>query len=198
MQQVASAPSWRWRIGVTLTLNRPEKTRAFLGLLARIDGMVGTIRLPICAPGLTLRHPDEAGYRAGLPWTDGAEDRPWSSGEGWALPGRGYEFAVTASAAVGSNAITVPWDGFASLLLPGHHVTVGDDLHIVTAVYAEGSDSRIELHPPLRRTHPVGTAFYTRATGIFRLATPDVPRLAQSLGRFGSISINMIEAWERV
>jgi hypothetical protein len=198
VQQVIASPAWRWRAGVTVTLNRPDATRWLLGFLARLDGIRGTIRLPICSPGLTLREPWAALYRDGIPWTGDGGDRPFASGVGWAYPGRGYEVPLAASAAKGASDITIPWAGLAALLRPGHHITIGEDLHIVQNVWAEVGATRIDVMPPLRRDHAAGTAFYSHATGLFRLASPEVPRLAQSLGRFGSLNIPLVECWERL
>jgi hypothetical protein len=197
VQNSIASPSWRWRMGATVTIHRSEQSRRLLGFLARLDGMRGTIRMPICGAGLTLREPSRAAYPVGIPWTGDGGPRLFAEGMGWAFPGRGYEFALPALSR-GAASVVVPWAGLWSLIRIGHHVTIGEDLHIVTGAYEEVGTTRIEIMPPLRRNHAAGASFYTHATGLFRLASPEVPRLAQALGRFGSLNIALVEAWERL
>jgi hypothetical protein len=198
VQQSLASPTWRWRMGATITIHRPDQSRALLGFLARLDGIRGTIRVPICSPGLTVREPWEVLYRDGIPWTGDGGDRLFAEGMGWAYPGRGYEVPLAAPATRGAPDITIPMAVLAGVLRPGHHITIGEDMHIVQGVWAAPGGTRIDIMPPLRRDHAAGTAFYARATGLFRLASPEVPRLAQSLGRFGSLNIPLVECWERL
>jgi hypothetical protein len=198
VQQSLASPTWRWRMGATITVHRPDQSRWLLGFLARLDGIRGIIRVPICSPGLTVREPEALLYPDGIPWAGDGGDRYFAEDIGWAYPGRGYEVPLTAPAAKGAADITVPWAGFYDRLRPGHHVTIGEDLHIVQGVWAEAGATRLDIMPPLRRDHAAGTAFFTGATGLFRLASPEVPRLAQALGRFGSLNIPLVECWERI
>jgi hypothetical protein len=196
VQNSIASPSWRWRMGATVTIHRPEQSRQLLGFLARLDGIRGTIRMPVCGAGLTLRAPG-ATSGDGVPWTGDGGDRLFAEGMGWAYPGRGFEFALAAHLR-GATLVDVPWSGLWPLIRIGHHVTIGEDLHIVTGAQQFPAATVIEVMPPLRRDHAAGTSFYTQATGIFRIETPQVPRLAQALGRFGSLNIALVEAWERL
>jgi hypothetical protein len=144
-----------------------------------------------------LREPGAALYSRGVPWNGDGGLRLFAEGMGFAYPGRGYEM-VLGSSPKGATSVSVPWAGLWPLIRIGHHITIGEDLHIVTGATQGAGETVLEIKPPLRRAHAAGTVFYTHATGLFRLASADVPVLAQSLGRFGTLEIGLIEAWERV
>lgn len=201
--QVVSGTSKRWRTAITVDIYNPERLRLFKSFMARLNGMAGTIRLKICEPTVPNQLAGSGiTYDQGLPFTSHEGDFYFAEGHGWHLD-RGYILTL-GSLSRGATSLTL--DGYnASTALAhlrdGLFITIGDDLHILTAVVQNvlnPTETVLAFEPPLRRNHATGVTLKTSPTGIFRLENLEVPRLDLSLRRFGTIQFNLIEAYERL
>jgi hypothetical protein len=191
-------------MAMTIDIYTQERVRAFRSLMARSGGMAGTFRIKICDPaqpnklaGTGLKYGD------GIPFTspDGG-DRFFSDGLGWYLE-RGY-ILILGELLRGAQTIAltgVNGQTAYARLRPGHFITVGEDLHLVTSVTQDvvtPDNVTVKFNPPLRRNHSTGVKLKTAATGLFRFARPEIPSLDLSTARFGKVQIPFVEAWDRL
>ena len=174
-EQLVTSPTARWTATLTIPLGSRAKILAFNALMGALNGRVGTVLVPM---NDLLRAPLRAGVR---PFYDARL------------------FRTAADAAMNATTLQVARQ-VGGAVLPGQHFTVDGRLYRV--VTAPGGDTEktvdfpVTLRPWLRADVEGGTFVdFARPACTMRLASDDTGKLELQLARFGTVTLDFIEAF---
>lgn len=182
-EQIISPGSKVWQWQVQVPIYRQDHIRALSILLDTLDGRYGYLMMRMCDTSrITRREMGAVPFSGpGVPHSDGAY---FSDDTGYALAGG-------SAVPVGSyNA------GASSMLMAGVPATGGVPFSINGWMYRVTSiddDGVVSFQPPLREAVSTDDEILWKPEVIWRLATDQEGQAFLRLGKFGSVSINLME-----
>jgi hypothetical protein len=195
-EQVVASGASRWRASLSIPISRDEQVLAWRALVAGLDGRAGTV----------LVGPTDA-RRA--PWGTDAYGRVLSpslyrrrhlDGTPFADPPDLAESLITATlaaeAAIRAASITIRVTQ-GSAPSPGNYLEIANRLHIVTAILGQsGQDTACQIRPGLRASAAAGAAVRLVSPKCeMRLASDETGDLELQLARFGTVAVELVEAF---
>ncbi len=202
-EQIVEGPSGYTTATLTIPCNRPAKVLAMRAALA-----LGRAQTWLIGPFEVSRAPWFVDPLTGGKVTrcrgdrDAARDPAWDANQDTSAD---LDFRLSADALINSTALTVQRNR-GGLLAPGMFFSIGDRLHMVTAlttvdpsepagVAAPGAIG-IQFRPWLRASHAAGTPIeFGRPKGLMRLASDDTGAMELALSRFGTVTVEFTEAF---
>lgn len=204
-EQVVVGPSARWRATLTIPVHTPAKVLAFRALLAALDGRAGTV---LVGPIEVTRAPwfidpltgGRITYRRGA--RDAAIDPAYDTNPDTSAD---LDFRVSGAAALNATALTIQRVR-GGLLLPGMKFSIADRMHVITALttldpadpatgLAVPGTIGIQFRPWLRAAAPAGGLIeFGTPRCVMRLASDDTGALELQLSRYGSVTLDLVEA----
>ncbi len=187
-EQIISPLSQRWEWSVSIPIHKAHKARGLRAFLAQMRGRFNYARIRMCDPYRINRREMGAvpGFVKGqsVPHSDGA----------YFSDGAGYEMAHGTTAlpsppTAGQTTLAVD-SGFR--ILPGTFFSINYWLYVVTEV---DDDGLIHFEPPLRRSG--GEEIDWDATVLWQLASDRTGTTSLRQGRFGSVTLELVEPINR-
>ncbi|MCJ2132445.1 hypothetical protein [Methylobacterium sp. E-045] len=204
-EQVIAGPSGYATASMTIPVNTREKVLAMRAMLASLDGRAGTLLVGPCE-----------GHR--VPWfvdpltggaivtsqgdRDAARDPAWDAN---ADTSADLDFRLFANAAMNVTQVTIQRVR-GGLLIPGMLFGIGQRLHILAALTgpdpvdagglaAPGTVGAV-IRPWLRGDYPAGTALeFAKPRCLMRRASDDDAEIELQLSRFGTVILDLVEAF---
>lgn len=196
-EQIVAAPTARWTAKLTI----PCMTRAANLAMRRVLAM-GRIQPWRVGPIETTRAPWNVDLVGGG-ITDGRAARRPDLYIGDQAPT--LDFALAAAASANAAVLAVRRDR-GGTLEPGMMFALGDRLHVIVGLDGEtgtpgrqgpaGTVMTVAIRPWLRADHAAGAALaFARPCGTMRFAADDTGVLELQLARFGTVSLDLVEAF---
>jgi hypothetical protein len=204
-EQVVVGPSGFVTATLTVPCNKPAKVLAMRALLAGLDGRAGTV---LVGPFEVARAPWFVDPLTGGKITtcrgdqDAALDAAWDAN---ADTSADLDFRAAGAIAMNATALTVKRNR-GGLLAPGMFFEIASRLHMITALttadptgdggLAAPGNIGIQFRPWTRADYPANTAIelgHPRCT--MRLASDDTGAMELQLSRYGSVTLDLVEAF---
>lgn len=198
-EQVVAGPSGYVTASLTVSCNTKAKVLAMRGLLAALDGRAGTVlvgpvevsRAPWFVDPLTggLVGPGQ-GAR------DAARDPLFSENPETSAV---LDYRLATPATLNATTITVQrYHG--GPILVGQFLSIGNRLHVVADLPSGDGGIpgpvRVSVRPWLRADYSAGTAVeFGRPVCPMRLASDDTGAMQLDLSRFGTVTLDLVEAF---
>lgn len=186
VSQVVSSDAGIWKVTLgEIVIRKREHVLAFRAIANLLEGRLGTILVPLCRAYQPISA-DGSGYEA-VPHSD---DTFFSDGTGYV--GTVISVHTTSAAPVRAVSFTASVDSGHDIE-PGQHFSIGEWLYRVRTYDSE--TGAMTFRPPLREAVSNGTELnFDDPVCRMRLATDSEMDLELSMRRFGSPSVNFIEA----
>lgn len=205
IEQVVRSPASRWTATLTVPCNRREKVLAMRALLASLDGRAGTV---LVGPFEVSRAPWFVDPITGGKVTRCRGDRDASRDQAWdanADTSADLDFRLSGGAAINATAATIQRNR-GGLLAPGMFFSVGERLHMVTALttpdptgdggLAAPGAIGLQFRPWTRADYVAGTAVeFGRPACLMRLASDETGSMELALSRFATVTLDLVEAF---
>lgn len=205
VEQVVRSPASRWTATLTIPCNRREKVLAMRALLVGLDGRAGTL---LVGPFEVSRAPWFVDPVTGGKVTrcrgdkDAARDPAWDANTDTSAD---LDFRLSGAAAMNATALTVQRNR-GGLLAPGMFFSVGERLHMVTALttpdptgdggLAAPGALGLQFRPWLRANYAAGTPVeFGRPTCLMRLASDDTGAMELALSKFATVTVDLVETF---
>jgi hypothetical protein len=193
-EQIVASGSGRWRASASFVLNNEVRVLAWRAFRASLDGAAGTFDV---SPFDIYRPRDLNGRKvSGVDHASLAPETMFHDGSAFGQSPQTYA-TLAASASLGATRVTVaaaaPW----MVPRPGQYFGIGSRLYMVTRCWraAETDPWTLDFRPRLRAAAIAGDRVITdRPTCVMRLAADNSGSLDLAFGRFGSASIEFVEA----
>lgn len=197
VEQSVVGPSARWRGTLTIPVNKPEKVLALRALLAALDGRAGTV---LVGPVEVSRAPWFVDPLTGGKITycrgeaDATQDPAWDAN---ADTSADLDFRLRDGAPL--NATSFILDRYrGGLLSPGMYFSLDDRMHVITALGSPDTGAQgiaLTFRPWLRANYPDQHRLeFGRPVCTMRLASDDTGALELQLSRFGTVTLDLVEA----
>lgn len=181
----SDAGIWKATFGNIIIKSRAE-VLAFRALANLLEGRLGTILVPLCRAYQPVPADSDALYED-VPHSD---DSLFEDDTGYV--GTVIDVVAAAPAAVRAVSMTVTVN-YAGDIEPGQHFSLGERLYRVRSFDAD--TGAMAFRPPLREAVAAGDALnFDDPVCLMRLASDDAMNLELALRRFGSPTVNFIEA----
>lgn len=196
-EQVIASDAGRWRSSFTFPVVREEWIVSLRGFIAALDGRAGEVEVPVfdyyTAKDINGRR---LSPREGAALNDRGDGPLFFDNSAF---GQLSETLVTvaANAALRATRITVTAEAPWMVPRPGQYFGIGTRLYMAVRVYraTEESPWTVDFRPPLRAAVTAGEKVITdRPVCTMRLASDDGGALDLDLGRFGSTTLEFVEA----
>lgn len=202
-EQVVEGPSGYATATLTIPCNKPSKILAMRAALA-----LGRAQTWLIGPFEVSRAPWFVDPLTGGKITtcrgnrDAARDAAWDAN---ADTSADLDFRVAAAANMNATALTIQRNR-GGLLFPGMFFSINGRLHMVTALttadrttvagLAAPGPIGIQFRPWLREDVAAGTVIeFGRPVGTMRLASDDTGAMELQLSRFGTVTLDFVEAF---
>lgn len=198
IEQVVQSPAARMTATLTVPCNTDAKVLAMRALLAGLDGRAGTV---LVGPMEVRRAPWAADPLTGGLLSPAVARRNAAINPGWNANGdtaATLDFRTFGSVAMNAVAMSVQRLR-GGILRPGMYFSIGDRLHVISALRAADGGGAgviaIEFRPWTQSTYAAGTVVeFGRPKAAMRLATDDTGALDLQLSRFGTVTLDLVEA----
>lgn len=205
VEQVVRSPASRWAATLTVPCNRREKVLAMRALLAGLDGRAGTV---LVGPFEVSRAPWFVDPLTGGKVTRYRGDKDATRDQAWGVnadTSADLDFRLSSGAAMNATAATIQRNR-GGMLAPGMFFSVGERLHMVTALttfdptgpngLAVSGPVGLQFRPWLRADCAAGTSVeFGRPTCLMRLASDDTGAMELALSRFATVTVDLVEAF---
>lgn len=202
-EQIVEGPTGYSTATLTVPCNRREKVLAMRAALA-----LGRSQAWLIGPFEVSRAPWFVDPLTGGKITRGRGDKDAAQSPAWganADTSAVLDFRLSAPAAMNATAMTVQRNR-GGLLAPGMFFSVGDRLHMVTALTTPDPTGPAGLaipgtigmlfRPWLRANYAAGTPVeFGRPKGLMRLASDDTGAMELALSRFATVTLDFVEAF---
>lgn len=202
-EQVVEGPSGYATASLTIPCNKPAKVLAMRAALA-----LGRAQTWLIGPFEVSRAPwfvhDLTGAKItyGYGARDAAVDPAFEINPQTAST---LDFQTAAPVAMNGTAMTIQRNR-GGLLVPGMTFSIGNRLHIITALttadpgadqgYAMAGQIGIQFRPWLRDDYPADTSIeFGKPVATMRLASEDTSAMELQLSRFGTVTLDFVEAF---
>lgn len=198
-EQIVASPTARWKATLSIPCMRREQVLALRRVIAG-----GRTQLWNIGPIETTRAPWNVDFIGGkITYGRGAKDGPdLEAGQDTSSI---LEFRLSGAAAMSSPTITILRTK-GGVLEPGMVFSIGGRLHVITDLDGEtgtpGQQGAVEteitatIRPLLRADYADGAAIeFGRPLGVMRLASDDTGSLELQLSRYGTVTLEFVEAF---
>lgn len=200
-ETVVASPTARWKASLTIPCFTPERVRAMRRVIAL--GRAQTWRVGPCEATRAPWFVDPlTGGRITYGWgaKDAAIDPAFETNPDTAST---LDFQTAGAVAMNATAMTIQRNR-GGLLEPGMIFSVGNRLHIITALttadpgadagYAAAGQIGIHFRPWLRADYLAGTPIeFGRPLGTMGFATDDTGAMELQLSRLGTVTLDLVE-----
>lgn len=182
------ASRWVWRL--TLLIRNAGDARSWRATKTPLEGRLNYLRTRVCDRYRLTRREIGAYPTSGpaLPFSDGTS---FSDDTGFQLAQPST--TLSEEAAEGDTSIVVAAAPLGDYMSSGLFFSIDDWLYQVTGWEAEGTDFVLTFMPPLRSA-PGESPVDFNPTAVWVLASDDEGQVDLSQGRFGAVTLNLIEA----
>jgi len=193
-EQIVSPLSQRWVWRATIPIRNKGQARSLRVVLAQLQGKYGYLRTRICDQYRVSRR--EMGATPitdpdGIPHSDEA---PFSDDYGYALAGGTTNLVSPANA--GTSTLVLDTDIPLSV---GIFVSINSWLYVITKIDDPadldnpGAQRTVHIAPPLRDPVTTEDEVNFDAECLWRLASDDTGSLDLRVGRFGTVTLDLVE-----
>lgn len=190
VEQILSPLSERWRYQAVIPIHREAQARAIRSVKSRLKGRLNFLLVRLCDQyRLTKRDlGDLSDNVTPIPFSDGAL---FSDGSGFAPTTANA--LVTVGAGENSETLTIRASDMGGAIVSGVFFSVNYWLHQIDDWVVDGSNYVLTISPPLRQLVTAGTLINLDAESLWQLADDDQGRLDLQIGRFGAVTLALVE-----
>lgn len=188
-EQILSPLSERWRFTAVFPIMDKASARAIRVAKSKLKGRFNYLLLRICDQyRITRKDIGALGSPDGVPHSDGAY---FSDGTGYALASPTTK--IMADATDGAGQITVRASDFAGAITAGVFFSINYYLYQVDGWLEDGTNYILDISPPLREAVTTEDIADFDAKCLWRLVGDDEGSLPLQAGKFGMVTLNLVE-----
>lgn len=192
--QVVYSGLARWTAKLDFSLFRKPQVLAWRAAMAKMRGRVNILRVCVCdghGPSYSefgISDADKRLFKSkGVPF----------DGDVYFEQGVGFSFnpsaSVAADASAGATSIVTANDVYGASIQTGRYFSIDDWLYICIETSVSGNNRTVSFEPPLRRAVTTDDRLELRASALMAFQSDTDGRLALSMGRRGSTSLDLVE-----
>lgn len=189
-EQIISPLSERWKFSAVFPIFNEVSARSVRIAKSKLKGRFNYLLLRICDQYRITRRDIGAISSGGVPHSDGAY---FSDGTGYASASPSSPIMVDAAANAGQ--VVVRASDFGGAMSAGVFFSIDYYLYQVDgwSLSSDGLTYTLDISPPLRKAVPAGSDADFDAKSLWRLEDDDGGPLALKIGKFGSVTLNLVE-----
>lgn len=191
VEQVIGTGAFRWVWRAVMLVRNAADARSWRMTKALLQGRLNYLRATVC-DRYRLNRREIGAYPFTGPAIPYSDDETYSDGTGFALEQPGSE--LSASAAADATTVYIDAGSLGDYMSNGLFFSINDWLYQVTAWTVSGDDFALTFTPPLRDAASIGTEVLFSPRSLWVLASDDDGQVDLNNGRFGAVTLNLIEA----
>lgn len=188
-EQIISPLSERWRFTAVFPIHNKIGARIIRRAKSKLKGRFNYLQLRVCDQYRITRR-DIGAWSDTDPVTH-SDGSFFSDGSGYALTQP--KAPVTADALKNSSVVTVRASDFAGAMTAGVFFSINFSLYQVDDWELVGDNYVLQISPPLRANINTEDEADFDAVCYWRLESDDDGRLDLQIGRFGAVTLNLVE-----